>query len=461
MSVVNKIHAKLTGEAFLRQFLGRSLTAFAIKLGSAGLSYVMFVALARAMEREAYGLFSAVFSLAMLLAVLGSFGQRPVVLRFGAAYHEAGDHALRRGVIRRGYGIVLAGTVVAGVLGAMLYQLTGGGAGTGLWARLDVGWIAAITGLSLAWALVEYQSFVMRISSSVSLALMPRDILWRAGICLVAGAAALGHLPLALSPQGWCWLLSLTLLAVGLLQFALHERQGEAARVFGPARRRAAEWNAPVRNLWLSSVVMLAAQSLSVILIERQIGPEEAGPYFSALRTAQLLNLFLFATSVICSPMLSRSLARGDHDETQKVCTLTALVGGGFGVLGFVVILFAGGVLLRLFGEGFDSATLALGVLAAGFLVNTLAGPTGPLLEMSGHEKAYFRALLWANALGLAAMPLMILWIGPLGAALATAAIAICWNLSAVVHCRRVIGVDPSVLVFLLGKPAAPEPAAD
>lgn len=450
MALGNKIRSALSDDGFAKRFLGQSFLAFAIKLGSAGLSFAMFVLLARAMDRADYGVFGSIFSLITLLAVIGSMGQRPVVLRFGAAYHETQHHALRRGVIQRGYAIMLLGCFFIGGLGALIYTFSGtltGGA-------VDLGWIAAITGLTLAWALVEYQSFVMRISSGVALSLIPRDIIWRLLMCGLVWLAAMGKLPGTPGAQGWTWIMAGSLVVVGVVQFILNERQDTSSRILGSRDMRHSEWNAPMRNLWLSSVIMLAAQSLSVILIERQIGPEQAGPYFSALRTAQLLNLCLFATSVICSPLLSRSLARKDHAETQKVCTLTVMIGGGFGAAGFLVILVAGGFLLRLFGEGFDTMTPALIILAAGFLINTLAGPTGPLLEMSGHEHAYLKTLLIANIFGFIALPFAIFWLGAIGAALCTAAIAASWNIAAVIYCRHKIGVDPSLAIFLLGKAA-------
>ena len=444
MGIVSTLRHQLS-EDFARKFLGRSLLAFFIKLISAGLSFVMFVLLARAMGRLEYGVFASVFSLATLLAVVGSFGQRPVVLRFGAAYHEHGKHDLRRGVTRRGYLIVFLGCSLAAVLGGLIYQLSGNG--------ISAIWIGTFLGLTLSLAVAEYQSFALRITSGLVLALIPRDIFWRLIICGLAACVISSVFPAPAGALEWVWILVVSLTILLVIQFFLNERQVPESKIFGSAQKDSAMWNGPARNLWLSSIVMIMAQSLSVILVERQVGLEAAGPYFSALRTAQLLNLFLFATSVICSPMLSRSLSRGDWDETQRVCSLTVFVGGGFGTLGFGFIVLAGGQLLGLFGEGFETARLALIVLAGGFLVNTLAGPTGPLLEMSGHEKAYFRTLLWPNLVGLTLLPLAIYWQGILGAAFCTALISAGWNIVAVIYCRRRVGVDPSVLLFLLGKP--------
>lgn len=447
MRLGEKNRFELIKGRFEMRFLSQSLLAFAIKLGSAGLSFAMFVLLARALERTSYGVFGAIFSLATLLAVIGSLGQRAIVLRFGASYHETNKDALRRGVIHRGYFIVVVGGLTSGIVGALLYSFPS--------KSPDLGWIAAIAGLTLSWALLEYQSYVMRISGGVALSLIPRDICWRLLICGLACAAILGWLPAEPGPQGWSWIMAGSLILIGAVQFWLNERRNSTTeRIVGPAVMRHREWNKPMLHLWLSSVIMLAVQSLSVILIEMQIGADEAGPYFSALRTAQLLNLCLFATSVICSPLLSRSLTRADLVGSQKVCTLTALIGGGFGVAVFLIILVFGGMLLRLFGAGFDDMTHVLIILATGFLVNTLAGPTGPLLEMSGHEAAYFRVLFVANLIGLVALPFMIFWFGTVGAALCTAAIAVSWNVAAVIYSRRKIGIDPSVSIFILGEPS-------
>ena len=434
------------GNSFLRKFLGRSMLAFAIKLASAGLSFGMFVLLARAMGQSDYGLFAAAFSLATLMAVLGTLGQKPIVVRFGSAYHEQGQHALRRGVMRRGYLIAGAGCLATLAIVAPYYWVLDGAIP---WAL--VGGIVAVT---FALGVSEYQSFALRVTAGVGLSLAPRDVFWRTLICLVAGASALGWGLGALSATAWMWLMAVTLIAILGLQFWINERRGPEAAVRGQTAYATKEWNAPMLNLWLSSVVMTAATTVSVILIERMISAEEAGPFFSAMRTAQLLNLFLFATSVISSPMLSRSLSRGAWGEVQRVAKLTALVGGGFGMIGFLVLVFGGDLLLGLFGPGFDQGYAALIILGAGFLVNTLAGPTGPLLEMSGHEKAYVRFLTWANVVGLIAMIPAIWFFGTLGAAAATAGISASWNIAAWAYCRRVLRVDPSVIALV----AAPRP---
>ena len=438
-----------SARGFVRRFLSTSLLAFSIKLASAGLSFGMFVFLAQAMTAAEYGRFAALFSLATLLAALGGLGQRSVALRFGSAYHEAQSHDLRRGVVQRGYRLVSLGTVIAAALGGAIYLVIN--AQFGMWP------LVAIVVLTLALALAEYQSFALRITAGVALSLVTRDVLWRLSVCLMAGAAVVWALPWSdWNASTWAFVLGALLLGFTVGQFLLAERIAPALRIRGSTAQDRTVWNQPMVGLWMSTVVMIVAPSVSVILIEIQIGADEAGPYFAALRTSQLLNLFLFATSVICAPMLSRAMQRQDWAEVQKVCTLTALVGGGFGLFGFCVLLVLGSPLLNLFGPDFADAHSILVILAAGFLFNTLAGPTGPLLEMSGKEGFYLKVLVAVNTVGLVSLPVTIHWLGPLGAAINTALIAASWNIAAVVYCRRSLGVDPS-LWGLIRRPLNPD----
>ena len=74
----------------MRKVVGGSLAAFAIKVASAGLSFFMFVALARVMSRADYGIFAFGFSLATFLALVALLGQRTLALRMVPVYQAAG-----------------------------------------------------------------------------------------------------------------------------------------------------------------------------------------------------------------------------------------------------------------------------------------------------------------------------------------------------------------------------------
>ncbi|MEX0426796.1 lipopolysaccharide biosynthesis protein [Nocardioides sp. DS6] len=420
-----------------RHLIGSSAVAFGIKIASAGLQFVMFVALAHAMSAEDYGYFGSAFSLTTLLAVVGSLGQRPLSLRFAAAYDETGEVELARGVMRHSYRLVLTGCGACSVV-VVLYSLANGQ--TAPW------WILGVCCLTIAMGVVEFQAVAFRAMAGLALTLVPRDLLWRFGIFIGAAGSVVVWGTNSTSALAWVWIFAISLAITAVAQLGFFEcRQGR--RIFrGPARYARSEWAAPARGLWLSSVIMNAAPALSVILIEHLMGAASAGPFFSALRVAQLLNLLLLATSIICTPLLSRALVVGDRRRAQTVCTLTAWIGGIFGSVGFVGIVVCGPWILGLFGGGFHGGYSALVILGAGYLVNTLAGPTGALLEMSGKQNAYTAILLVFNAVSVGVMPVAVGSLGAKGAAICIALAAAGWNLVAWVYCRRRIGIDPTVL---------------
>ena len=100
------------------------MAALIIKIGGAGLSFLMFLMLARAMSAEEYGRFGFAFSLATLLAVVGSFGFRSLVLRYAAAYAADGAIELERGVIRHGYVVTALGCGALGSASPFLRPLS-------------------------------------------------------------------------------------------------------------------------------------------------------------------------------------------------------------------------------------------------------------------------------------------------------------------------------------------------
>lgn len=422
----------------LTRTLGRgAAAALLIRVAAAGLAFVMFVALARAMTLEDYGLFAFGFSLAGLLAVAGSFGQRMLVVRFASAYQQSGSDELRVGVVRDGYRLVTIGCTAMGG-GALLCAH--------LWPGVSTyGHVVGAAGLALAIGLAEYQSHVLRALGGVTLALAPRDLLWRLLVIAAAAAIVFGLVP----PVGaavWLWALALSLLVIVAGQALLHPATRPRALFKAAAAYERDEWRQARLALWAASVVHTGGAALAVILLEGSLGPEAAGPFFAALRTAQLLNLLLLATNIVSAPLISREITSGNWAGVQRICTLVSVGAGGFALLAFLVVLFQGSTLLGLFGSDFAVAAPALALLAAGYLVNTVAGPVGALLQMSGNERIHFWTLLAGNGLGLAALPVGVQLFGMVGAALILSLATVTCSIAGWAFARRRLGVDPSVV---------------
>lgn len=413
------------------------LAALVIKVGAAGLQFAMFLVLAQALNASTYGAFSFGFSLAVLLAVAGSFGQRMLSLRYVSIYAAQGQNRLATGRIRDGFWIITLGTVALAVLSAPAF----------IWMRPELGWpFIAATGvfaLTTAWA--EYFAFVLRAYDRMSLALAPRDVIWR-GLVILSAIPLILFWPGQSSAAQITWLLTALLVAMVLVQVHLHPTTRPKALFLAPAAYDRATWRPRMWGLWGVSVLQIAAPNLVVVLLGLMLSPADTGPTFAALRIALLMNLVLLAANMVVSPTISRLHHDGKTRALQRTCATVAAIAGGSALLIFLGLILFGDWLLSLFGTGFESAYGVLLIVAGAYAVNALTGPTSVLLELTGHDRAAFRLLSRMNLMAMAAMIPMIWAIGPVGAALCLALSVAGWNLQAVRYARREMGIDPSIL---------------
>lgn len=390
----------------LAALLRQGFLALIIKVGAAGLSFLMFLALARALPEAAFGQFGFAFSLATLLSVLGSFGQRTLALKYASVYVADEDRGTLAALMRFGYRyILIAGAALCIVVAAI-------GLGTGPTYLIMVG------PLALALSLAEYQAHFLRAYGNMAVALAPRDILWRLMAILFALATLWGFIDNA-SALTVLVMLTITLLMICAGQLMMHAPM--RALLYTPAtassetRRR---WRHASFGLWGTSFVQSAGPNMAVVLLGLIITPAETGPFFSALRVAMVLSLFLMAANMAGAPVIARSHAAGNTALLQRVCTSVARFVSLPTAACFALFALWGRDILQLFGDGFDSAFTPLMILSTGYLVAALMGPTVQVMETTGHERAYLRILTITTCSVLALMPVAIYLAGVVGAAM-------------------------------------------
>lgn len=435
-----------TAQGLLKKLLRGGIMALVIKVSAAGFQFLMFLVLARGMSGPDYGVFGFGFSLGTLLAVGGSFGQRMLVLRFLSVYLSEGKTRLATGVLRDGVFIVLGGTAVLSVAVAFVLPLFEGGVSTGflLWTAL----------FAVAMALAEYFAFALRAHETMTLALAPRDVIWRLLVILAALPAAAGLLP-AFSASSAMAVFTGLLLAVVMVQTLTHASTRPAALWSAPAEHDRTTWRQAAWGLWGTSFVQIAAPNLTVVILGLILSPEETGPVFAALRIALLLNLFLLAANMVASPTISRFYHEGRYRELQRTCSAIALLASATAGVIFLVLICFGDQMLEMFGPGFGQAHDVLLIVAGAYVINTLTGPTSVLLELTGHERAAFKLLTGMNILSMTAMVPMTWAFGATGAAACLALSIAGWNIQAVLYARRKIGLDPSVAGLFYKETAA------
>ncbi|WP_158971893.1 lipopolysaccharide biosynthesis protein [Chachezhania sediminis] len=429
------------GQSLTKKLARGGASSLFVKIASAGLSFFMFIVIARGMTADGFALFGFGFSAATLMVLGGSMGQRVGALRFIPVHMERGDIPGMRGFTRRGYLLVLGGCAILSLLFVLASEVSD---------RLTGGfypWTVAFFTVSLG--LAEYQSHVLRAHGSIVLALAPREVIWRAAVVALFAIPAIGLSgPI---PVTWGFLvISLMLLALTIVQAGLYAETRPQALLRSPVSYESrTEWDRSAWVFWSSSVLSAATPNVAMLIVGVLLSAEDSGAFFAALRLAMVVNLFMVAANMLAMPMMSAAHERGDMDGIRDINRFVVLFTGIPGALFFLLFLLEGGWTLALFNKEFSFAHWALVLVAGGYLVRVLSGPAPAMLQMMGQERRYMKMLLWAIGVLLASLVPLVWAFGIHGAAVAAGLEQVATGVFGVWMCRRSLKIDPSVMCLV------------
>lgn len=417
MTIVSRL-SSLFSDDLTRRLVGGSLSSLVIKISASGLSFLMFLALARVMSPEDFGRYGFAFSLVTALAAVGSFGLRSLVLRYIPIHISDGRPDLAAGLIRVGYAVIFMGCATLGAAVLALGVLLDGA---------SFGYFVASAVFVVVLALAEYQPNVLRAYGSLGRALVPRDILWRAVVVFGAVVALIHGTTLSVEQAIWLTILSLAVLTLGQ---AFSHASTNPVNLWRhrPSTDRSV-WTKAAMGLWGTSLIQALGPNIAVVLLGLMFSPQETGPFFAALRTAMLMHLFLMASNMVVAPMLSRSFHEGDLRSVQRACNTISIGVGVPTMAALATFALFGREILDLFGPGYSVAYWPLVIMSAGYTINALAGPTMQIMEMSGNERTFFKITLATSLASIALILLLGSAFGTFGVAIALALEVACWNL--------------------------------
>lgn len=190
------------------------------------------------------------------------------------------------------------------------------------------------------------------------------------------------------------------------------------------------------------SLVNMLLNRTDVLLIGSLLGTQDVGAYSAASRLATVIQFGLQAVSLVAAPLIAEYHALGRVLELRRVIALS-----GYGILGTTAAIGGGLVLLGpwvlgLFGRGFAGAYPVLAVLALGQLVNALTGPASFVMSMTGAQRVLTVIMSSFLAVNVLLTLLLLQRMGVMGAAVATSATTIGWNVTAAVYVYRKFGIN-------------------
>lgn len=382
-------------------------------------TFATAILLARALGVEHYGIYAYAISWITLLGVFAKAGIDQVMVRNIAVYHQAGDWAHIRGMLRFGLGLVSTAGVLSALAAAALAWLLHADAP----AMRNALWIACLL-LPLQAITVPFGAAQNGLRQVVN-AQLP-------GLLIVplAFLLAIGVMYWLLPAPGFtadqALAVRVAAVAIGLGAATLLLRRGLRQAGFPaslpkPQYQAGQWWRSAVPLVLMGSMFMVNANA-DILMLGALAGAAEAGVYKVATRGAELLTLTIAIIGAPLGPLIARLHATGDHQKLQSVIRRvawlaflpTACLGGFF--------LFNGALFLRIFGVEYagPEAVSALQMLTFGQLIHVAVGPVGLLLLMTGQERDAAASLTAGALLNVILNTFFIPAWGGVGAAAAT-----------------------------------------
>ncbi|MCW3474801.1 oligosaccharide flippase family protein [Limobrevibacterium gyesilva] len=419
-----------------------SVAAFAIHVAGAGLTYCAQLVLARIVGVDAYGIYAYVFAWMTILAYFAALGFDVSLLRLVPAYRAQHAWPLLRGVIR--YAEWRAGAVGCGVvlIGSAIVMLWPSDLPRELTSTFIIGFV-----LVPVWALLWIRSSVVRAYGGVVSALAPDRIVRDGVLLILVGAASLGRWWRIDAASAMLMTLASSVMGLLLVSLAAHHRKPATIHAIVPAYD-AGTWRRIALPLVMLAVAETGLNRTGAVMLGWLRHTSDAGIYALAFNIAFMVVLPRTAVNALFAPIVSDLFVRNDRAALQAVITRTSV----WTLLAAACIALPLGLLadplLAWFGAAFQAGVPAMRILLIGQVIGAGAGSQLYLMTMTGHERSAAILLILCAAGNVAVSAVAIVLLGVTGAAIATTAALVVWNLGMGLFIWRKLHLIPGVLAI-------------
>lgn len=415
--------------------LVQSALSFMAKIGSGFAAYILFAIVSRNVGPEAFGQFSVLFSLAIMIGIAGSMGLQVFVVREIPKQRVAGNKKNERAVYRFSFlTLLFALPFILVVYGLSAPWIVDGS---------TVSTIAIGAGLAVFYAYSQTTFGMLRIQDATIFAVLTRDLLWRV-LAIPLFIVLIGFVSGPLVGLAALFVALVPILLWHLIKINRHIKSNLNVE----PGRKGEDWIQSIFGLGLVGVISSADFYIYTVLLGLLLNATEAGVFFAALKTAELLNMFLMAVTLVIAPKLSHYVATQNTELLQKHCNLGLLLQTVPLVISFLILFPMAKFILAFFDPSFGSYAPLLWLLALVMLFNSLTGATVLLMQVGNMHWLQVGLQGGFLLLSIAALPLLVAQYGVYGAAISFGLSKLLWNVAAIFFIRKNLKVDPSLLGF-------------
>ena len=419
--------------------------ALIIQVGGVSLTYLLQVVLARWMGKTEYGIYEYIMAWSLLLGIFAGLGLARTNLRLISEYRVKQDWGRLRGIFKGSWFIVLiAGCLISLVATGILLLVDPERHFTYTTPLLIGVWLIPLQGL------VQLQLETSRALEDVTLAYAPYQIVWpvlilSGGLFIMDSDIPITSIPMISLATG---LLVIVILGQTWLVGNKINREYEPAEPIYDYK----EWFSIALVLLLQGSFIVILNQTDVVMVGNFLGPEQAGTYSAAIKTAMLISIILQTVNTVVAPAFVALYYQDDIQGLQRiVSTVTAWIFWPSLILGILFMTFSHNI-LGLFGTDFLGVDWELKILVLGRVLDAVCGSVGCLMIMTGHQNQSVVVFGIAAAINLILNAILIPLFGSVGAAIATTISLVMWNIVLSILVMKYIGVRSSIFYNLFPK---------
>ena len=236
------------------------------------------------------------------------------------------------------------------------------------------------------------------------------------------------------------------LLVAGLLAVAV-TRQVSIPLFCCASNSQQSKWLRVLVSFMMIGGIDVLLQSSDILMLGAITASEDVGIYKIGAVIAGLMSLPLSAASTYASPRIAAASTVSQIIALQSSCIYLARVSFAVTLIFLLTAIFFGRFAIETaYGKSYTDAFTITMFLGFGSTFNVMMGLNRAVLTMNGLEAVVFRVMGWSALFNIVLNAFFIVLFGAVGAAAATSATIVIWNIWLHFESRRALGY--SVAIF-------------
>lgn len=446
---------KLTKSSENRAYLLKgSIGTFALQGASILLGFVSTWIFAKLLGVEQYGVYTYLLSWLAVLGTLAAMGTESYMVKTTAFYRTAKQNGLLKGTSIFSILIVLGVSMLIILLSWLLlhsWDKIWFFNSNSLLTQPENRYLLGLILWSLPFiALARVFEGLLRGAKFVISSQLP-EMLVRPILLLIFIAIAYFLQRRSLDITDTIVLQIITVVLVAIAYFALFLKKFPHELIIAKPQYEPAIWTKGMFSFLSVSILSIINVRADLLMLGSLANAADVGIYNIAARLADIPKTILIAANLVMAPMVAEMYAKQDMQSLQKLLTISVRIITILGLPLVLLFIFFGIPILSIWGAAFEQGYFALVCLGGAQLFNLAMGSVGMVLMMSGHERWVSSGLALGTGVNILLNILLIPAYGLNGAAIASFATTVVWNVFLAGVVLNKLKIDPTIL-GVLGK---------